>query len=119
MQVWRLSCGHLSAPSFVRSYMSMVISTGKLSQSLGIRSSFLVSISSLTTPFYLTCFPVVPGILDYQGNNTIGLSIWAMDPTGGVVDVQLKVLGVQKSSYDVFFDSDYLRPGWINRTRFA
>ncbi|KAF2009100.1 glycoside hydrolase family 35 protein [Aaosphaeria arxii CBS 175.79] len=64
-------------------------------------------------------FPVFPGILDYDGDNTIGLSIWALDEAGGAVDIQLKVLGVHRSSLDVFFDGEYLRPKWTDRSEYA
>lgn len=57
-------------------------------------------------------FPVFPGILDYHGNNTIGLSVWAQTPAGGKVGVATKVLGVHSSSLDLSFDGEYLRPGW-------
>jgi hypothetical protein len=43
--------------------------------------------------------PVVfPGILDYHGENTIGLSIWAQDDEGGSVSVAWTVLGVVNSA---------------------
>ncbi|OAL51706.1 putative beta-galactosidase [Pyrenochaeta sp. DS3sAY3a] len=64
-------------------------------------------------------FPVPPGILNYSGDNTIGLSIWAMDVAGGAVDVQLKVLGVYRSSYDVLFDASELHPVWTDRSQYA
>ncbi|PVH69260.1 glycoside hydrolase family 35 protein [Cadophora sp. DSE1049] len=64
-------------------------------------------------------FPVPPGILDYKGENTIGLSIWSQDEVGGKVDVSLKVLGVHETAYNVFFNSKYLRPGWTDRSKYA
>lgn len=58
-------------------------------------------------------FPVFPGILDYHGDNTIGLSVWAQDEAEGAsVDLGVNVLGVYKSGFDVGFNSTYLRPGW-------
>ncbi|KAH0343075.1 putative beta galactosidase, partial [Aureobasidium melanogenum] len=57
-------------------------------------------------------FPVFPGILDYHGNNTIGLSIWSQDNVEASVSVTVSVLGVHSSGFDVGFDSSYLRPGW-------
>ncbi|KAK1047679.1 hypothetical protein LTR33_014945 [Friedmanniomyces endolithicus] len=57
-------------------------------------------------------FPVFPGILDYQGNNTIGLSVWAQSAGGGSVSVSVKVLGVYQSSLHPGEGTEYLRPGW-------
>lgn len=57
-------------------------------------------------------FPVFPGILNYRGNNTIGLSVWAQEEVGGSVGVEWTVLGVVASSFDLGFDAEYLRPGW-------
>ncbi|KAL3425446.1 glycosyl hydrolase family 35 [Phlyctema vagabunda] len=64
-------------------------------------------------------FPVFPGILDYHGDNTIGVSVWAMDAAGAKIDVSWEVLGVVESSYDLGFDSDYLRPAWTDRSEYA
>ncbi|KAL4876531.1 glycoside hydrolase superfamily [Aspergillus karnatakaensis] len=66
-----------------------------------------------------TVFPVFPGILNYKGDNTIGLSIWAMDEAGGSVDVQWKVLGVHRSAFDPRIDAEYLQPGWTDRSQYA
>ena len=57
-------------------------------------------------------FPVFPGILDYHGNNTIGLSVWAQDEVGAGIEVGVEVLGVHTSGFNVGFNSTYLRPGW-------
>lgn len=59
-------------------------------------------------------FPVFPGILDYRGNNTVGLSIWSQDDNAEAsVSVSMKVLGVYESSFDPgSLDTAYLRPGW-------
>lgn len=62
---------------------------------------------------------VFPGILDYHGDNTIGLSVWAMDDAGGAVDVKWKVLGVHQSAFDLSFDSKYLKPDWEDRSQYA
>lgn len=59
-------------------------------------------------------YPVFPGILDYHGNNTIGLSIWAQDEAGANLSVGVSVLGVHSSGFDVGFNSSYLRPGWTD-----
>ncbi|KAK4508536.1 hypothetical protein PRZ48_002275 [Zasmidium cellare] len=64
-------------------------------------------------------FPVFPGILDYHGDNTIGLSIWSMSEEHAAVDVRVKALGVHRSALDLSFDSDYLRPGWSDRSQYA
>lgn len=57
-------------------------------------------------------FPVFPGILDYHGDNTIGLSVWAQDEGGAGIEIGVEVLGVHTSGFDVGFNSSYLRPGW-------
>ncbi|KAL0937067.1 glycosyl hydrolase family 35 [Colletotrichum truncatum] len=64
-------------------------------------------------------FPVFPGILDYHGDNTIGLSIWSQDMAGAAVEVKWKVLGVHQSALDLSFDSEYLRPAWEDRSQYA
>ena len=57
-------------------------------------------------------FPVPPGVLNYAGNNTIGLSVWAQSEEGAAVTVQLEEQYVVASSWNSRFDSEYLRPGW-------
>jgi hypothetical protein len=57
-------------------------------------------------------FPVPPGILDYQGDNTIALAVWAQSEGGAKVDISWKVEYVHESSYDMRFKASYLRPGW-------
>ncbi|KAF2829791.1 hypothetical protein CC86DRAFT_317015 [Ophiobolus disseminans] len=57
-------------------------------------------------------FPVPPGILNYSGDNVIGLSIWAQSEEGGKVDVQMVQEYAVESSWSSRFDSEYLRPGW-------
>ncbi|CZR58948.1 related beta-galactosidase B [Phialocephala subalpina] len=63
-------------------------------------------------------FPVFPGILDYHGENTISLSIWAQDAAGGSVSVNWTVLNVVQSSFDPGFEASYLRPGWTDRSAY-
>lgn len=58
-------------------------------------------------------FPVPPGILNYGGENTVGLSIWNQDEAEASVSVSMKVLGVYQSSINTAaLDTGYLRPGW-------
>ncbi|KAK5130090.1 hypothetical protein LTR08_002478 [Meristemomyces frigidus] len=65
-------------------------------------------------------FPVFPGILDYHGVNTIGLSVWAQDAAGGAVSVGVSVVGVHESGFEGTGGTGYLRPGWTGeRERFA
>lgn len=56
-------------------------------------------------------FPVFAGILNYSGNNTIGLSVWAQSEEGAQMSVAMSVLGVWASAFGTG-DTDYLRPGW-------
>ncbi|KAL2162929.1 hypothetical protein VTH06DRAFT_6765 [Thermothelomyces fergusii] len=57
-------------------------------------------------------FPVPPGVLDYSGDNLIGLAVWSLQEEGARVDVDILVRYVVDSSLDVKFDGSYLRPGW-------
>ncbi|TKA81502.1 hypothetical protein B0A49_00554 [Cryomyces minteri] len=65
-------------------------------------------------------FPVPPGILDYSGDNTIALAVWAQSEEGAQVGIDWNVQYVAASSFDVKFDGSYLRPGWTHeRLMFA
>ncbi|KAH6693602.1 glycoside hydrolase superfamily, partial [Plectosphaerella plurivora] len=57
-------------------------------------------------------FPVPPGILDYHGQNTIAVTIWSQSADGGEVKVEWELDYVHTTSFDLGFDSEYLRPGW-------
>ncbi|KAH8645474.1 glycoside hydrolase superfamily [Xylariales sp. PMI_506] len=63
-----------------------------------------------------TRFPVPPGILNYGGDNIIGLLVWAQSTEGAQVDVDWSITEVRESSLDVKFDAQYLQPSW-NETR--
>ncbi|KAI1502465.1 beta-galactosidase B [Biscogniauxia marginata] len=65
-------------------------------------------------------FPVPPGILDYNGDNTIAVTVWSQSADGAEVKVEWKVDYVHASSYDMGFNASYLRPGWSeNRLDYA
>ena len=65
-------------------------------------------------------FPVPPGILDYSGNNVVGLSVWAQTEEGARVDIKLQQDYSLESSWSPKFDSQYLRPGWTkDRLQYA
>ncbi|KAL4735663.1 glycoside hydrolase superfamily [Aspergillus similis] len=66
-------------------------------------------------------FPVPPGILDYNGENTIGVAVWAQTEAGARLDLDWRVNYVLGSSLDVGrLDVSGLRPGWKEeRERFA
>lgn len=57
-------------------------------------------------------FPVPPGVLNYAGENTVGVSVWAQTEEGAKIDVQLVQEYAIESSWSSRFDSEYLRPGW-------
>jgi hypothetical protein len=58
-------------------------------------------------------FPVPPGILNYQGENTVAVSVWNQDGTQPArVDVDWKVIYAHTTGYDFKFDARALRPGW-------
>ncbi|KAF2470813.1 uncharacterized protein BDR25DRAFT_261998 [Lindgomyces ingoldianus] len=59
-----------------------------------------------------TRFPVPPGVLNYAGDNTIGLSVWAQSEEGAQITVNWETQYVVGSSWDARFDSEHLRPGW-------
>lgn len=58
-------------------------------------------------------FPVPPGVLNYAGENVIGLSVWAQTQEGAKVEVDFVQEYAIESSWNSRFDSEYLRPGWI------
>ncbi|KAK8016624.1 glycosyl hydrolase family 35 [Apiospora rasikravindrae] len=65
-------------------------------------------------------FPVPPGILDYDGDNTIAVTVWSQSSEGAEMKVEWNVDYVHETSYDMRFDAGYLRPGWTEeRLEFA
>jgi hypothetical protein len=59
-----------------------------------------------------TLFPVLPGVLNYRGDNTIGVNLWAQDESGGSVTITPVVTGLVTSSWNSAFDARYLQPEW-------
>lgn len=57
-------------------------------------------------------FPVPPGILNYSGENVVGLSVWAQEEDGAKVDVRMVQDFAVESSWKSRFDGEYLRPKW-------
>ncbi|KAK6201875.1 hypothetical protein LQW54_009285 [Pestalotiopsis sp. IQ-011] len=57
-------------------------------------------------------FPVPPGILNYNGDNTIAVTLWSQSADGAELSIDWNVEYVHESSYDMLFDGDYLRPNW-------
>ncbi|KAA8908987.1 beta-galactosidase [Sphaerosporella brunnea] len=65
-------------------------------------------------------FPVFPGIMNYRGDNVVGLHVWDQSGSGSgsgdganvSVSVELKVVAVTESCFDVGFDAGYLQPPW-------
>ncbi|KAK0636102.1 glycoside hydrolase superfamily [Bombardia bombarda] len=57
-------------------------------------------------------FPVPVGVLDYGGDNVVGLAVWALTEDGARVDVELVTQVAVASSFGKRFDGGYLRPGW-------
>jgi hypothetical protein len=65
-------------------------------------------------------FPVPPGILNYRGENTISLAVWAQTEEGASIGVDWKVDYVADSSLSVAGFGEGLRPGWsVERLGFA
>lgn len=57
-------------------------------------------------------FPVPPGILNYNGENTVTVTVWSQSAEGVEVGVDWDVEYVHTTGYDMAFDAEYLRPGW-------
>ncbi|KAL4809325.1 glycoside hydrolase superfamily [Aspergillus unguis] len=66
-------------------------------------------------------YPVPPGILDYNDENTVGVAVWAQTEAGAEFGLDWKVDYVLESSLDVVnLDVEGLRPRWSEeRERFA
>jgi len=60
-------------------------------------------------------FPVPPGILNYNGQNTIAVTIWSQSAEGAELKIEWNVDYTHRTSYDMGFNSSYLRPGWDRR----
>ena len=65
-----------------------------------------------------TEFPVPPGILNYNGDNTLGVVVWAQDKGGAETKVELKVTQVVESSFNVRNIGRDLRPGYKDRSAY-
>lgn len=92
---------------------------GKIIPWFGNQIEFPGELALMVTNCVLTDLAVFPGILDYYGDNAIGLSIWSMGGNDSAVDVKVKVLGTHISALDLDFNSEYLRPAWVDRQRYA
>ncbi|KAK3326139.1 glycoside hydrolase superfamily [Apodospora peruviana] len=60
-------------------------------------------------------FPVPAGVLDYGGDNVVGVALWAQTEAGAKVDVDLVLQYAVESSFSSRFEGSYLRPGWDPR----
>lgn len=57
-------------------------------------------------------FPVPTGILNYQGDNTIAVTVWSQSAEGAEVQLDWTLEYVHSTGYAFDFDAEYLRPGW-------
>ncbi|KAH0423248.1 beta-galactosidase b [Colletotrichum camelliae] len=57
-------------------------------------------------------YPVPTGILNYNGDNTIAVTIWSQSSQGAELKIEWQADYVHTSSFDMSFDSEALRPGW-------
>jgi beta-galactosidase len=66
-------------------------------------------------------YPVPVGILDYKGENTIGVAVWAQSEEGASIGIDWRVNYLADSSLDVAsWDTKDLRPGWTEeRVKYA
>ncbi|KAL1880615.1 hypothetical protein Daus18300_001226 [Diaporthe australafricana] len=66
-----------------------------------------------------TVFPVPPGIINNQGDNTIAVSIWAQTDDGARLDeVKLVSYGLYQTDYGFSRDWSALQPGWTDRSEY-
>lgn len=59
-------------------------------------------------------FPVPTGILDYNGDNTIVVTVWSQSAEGAEVQLDWTLEYVHSTGYAFDFDAEYLRPGWTS-----
>lgn len=59
-------------------------------------------------------FPVPVGILNYNGDNTIAVTVWSQSAEGAEVKLDWTVEYVHSTGYAFDFDAEYLRPGWTS-----
>ncbi|QDS68173.1 hypothetical protein FKW77_010438 [Venturia effusa] len=63
-----------------------------------------------------TKFPIPPGIINMQGQNTLALSLWAQDETYGarLSSISLIKYGAYETGFEGGFvqNTSYLQPGW-------
>lgn len=59
-------------------------------------------------------FPVPTGILNYNGDNTIAVTVWSQSAQGAEIRVGWDLEYVHTAGYDMSFDADYLRPAWTS-----
>ncbi|CAG8012867.1 unnamed protein product [Penicillium nalgiovense] len=66
-------------------------------------------------------YPVPVGILDYKGENTIGVAVWAQSEEGASIGIDWRVNYLADSSLDVAsWDTKDLRPEWSEeRVKYA
>jgi len=57
-------------------------------------------------------FPVPPGVLNYGGDNVVGLSVWVQSEEEAKVEIEMVQEYAIESSWSSRFESEYLRPGW-------
>ncbi|KAI0400807.1 glycoside hydrolase superfamily [Xylaria palmicola] len=60
-------------------------------------------------------YPVPPGILNYDGDNDIAVTVWSQSAEGAEMKVEWNVDYVHKSAYDMRFDASYLQPDWDSK----
>lgn len=61
-------------------------------------------------------FPVPPGVLDYSGENTIAVAVWAQSKEGGSISVDWKVNYAAGSSLNTRqINEASLRPVWTEK----
>lgn len=62
-------------------------------------------------------YPVPPGVLNYNGDNTIMVTVWSQAAEEVELTVDWRTSYVHTTSYDMGFASEYLRPGWTKDRR--
>jgi hypothetical protein len=68
-----------------------------------------------------TRFPLQPGLVNMNGENTLAVSLWAQTEQGAkLADIKLIKYGVYETGFNFSHDWAYLQPGWTkDRLKYA
>ncbi|KAF3769880.1 family 35 glycoside hydrolase [Cryphonectria parasitica EP155] len=67
-----------------------------------------------------TVFPFPPGVVNNQGQNSLAVSLWAMEDGGAALDgLELVVYDVYQTAFGFARDWSALQPGWTDRSQYV